>query len=58
MLLRILLQVVLLFAMLSAVIALASSGTGIVEKGLLVLVVGVLVWLAALVRRIGAPRPT
>jgi hypothetical protein len=54
-LLRIALQVVLFFLLLSLVIAVASAETGLLEKALLVAAGAVLVWLAARVRRLGAP---
>ena len=54
-LLRLALQVVLFFLLLSLVVAIASGGTGIVEKVALVATGAVLLWVASLVRRIGAP---
>jgi hypothetical protein len=54
-LLRLALQVVLFFLLLSLVVAVASAETGTVEKGVLIAVGCVLVWLASRVRRIGAP---
>jgi hypothetical protein len=54
-LLRLALQVVLFFLVLSLVVAVASAQTGIVEKVALIAVGAVLVWLASHVRRIGAP---
>jgi hypothetical protein len=54
-LLRIALQVVLFFLLLSLVVAIGSAETGIVEKIGLGAAVAVLVWLASRVRRIGAP---
>ena len=54
-LLRVALQVVLFFTLLQVVIAVARPETGPVEKAALVALAGVLVWLAPLVRRIGAP---
>jgi hypothetical protein len=54
-LLRIALQVVLFFLLLSLVVAVASSQTGTVEKVALIAAGAVLVWLASRVRRIGAP---
>lgn len=54
-LLRIALQVVLFFLLLSVVVAVASGNTGAVEKLGLVAVAAGLVWVAARVRRIGAP---
>jgi hypothetical protein len=53
------LQVVLFFTLLSVVIGLATAETGLVEKGALVALGSVVIWVAALVRRIGgqpAPR--
>jgi hypothetical protein len=58
-LLRLALQVVLFFLLLSLVVAVASAETGTVEKVVLIAVGCVLVWLASRVRRIGAPvRPS
>jgi hypothetical protein len=54
-LLRLALQVVLFFLLLSLVVAIGSSETGMVEKVALIAAGAVLVWLASLVRRIGAP---
>ena len=54
-LLRIGLQVVLFFLLLSLVVAVAAAETGLVEKVALITVGVVLVWLASRVRRIGAP---
>jgi hypothetical protein len=54
-LLRIALQVVLFFLLLSLVVAVAAAETGIVEKVALIAAGAVLVWVAARVRRIGAP---
>ena len=54
-LLRIALQVVLFLLLLSLVVAIVSAETGTVEKVLLIAAGAVLVWLASLVRRIGAP---
>jgi hypothetical protein len=54
-LLRVVLQVVLFFLLLSLVIALASAETGLLEEVVLVAVGAGLVWLAARVRRLGAP---
>ena len=54
-LLRIALQVVLFFLLLSIVVAVFASDTGIVEKLVLVAAGVVLAWLASRVRRIGAP---
>jgi hypothetical protein len=53
-LLRLALQVVLFFLLLSLVVAVASAQTGIVEKVALIAAGAVLVWLASRVRRIGA----
>jgi hypothetical protein len=60
-LLRLGLQVVLFFSLVAVVIGLAAAETGLVEKGALVALGAVLIWLASLVRRIGersAPRST
>jgi hypothetical protein len=54
-LLRIALQVVLFFLLLSLAVAIGSGDTGAVEKVALSAAAGVLVWLASRVRRIGAP---
>jgi hypothetical protein len=54
-LLRLALQVVLFFLLLSLVVAVASMHTGTVEKGALIAAGAVLVWLASRVQRIGAP---
>jgi hypothetical protein len=54
-LLRLALQVVLFFLLLSLVVAVASANTGIVEKAALIAAGAALVWLAARVRRIGVP---
>jgi hypothetical protein len=53
--LRVALQIVLFFLLLSLVVAVGSAGTGMVEKVSLIAAGVVLVWLASLVRRIGAP---
>ena len=53
-LLRVALQVVLFFLLLSLVVAVAAPQTGLAEKVALVTVGLVLVWLASHVRRIGA----
>jgi hypothetical protein len=53
-LLRLALQVVLFFLLVSLVVAIASAQTGAVEKVALIAAGGVLVWLASRVRRIGA----
>lgn len=55
-LLRVALQVVLFFLLLSLVVAVASAQTGTVEKVALIAAGAVLVWLASRVRRIGADR--
>jgi hypothetical protein len=54
-LLRLALQVVLSFLLLSLVVAVASMHTGTVEKVALIAAGAVLVWLASRVQRIGAP---
>ena len=54
-LLRLALQIVLFFLLLSLVVAVASAQTGIVEKVALGAAGVVLVWLASRVRRMGAP---
>ena len=54
-LLRLALQVVLFFLLLSLVLAVASGQVGTVETVALIAAGAVLVWLAARVRRIGAP---
>jgi hypothetical protein len=54
-LLRLALQVVLFFLLLSLVVAVASMHTGTVEKVVLIAAGAVLVWLASRVQRIGAP---
>jgi hypothetical protein len=54
-LLRLALQVVLFFLLLSLVVAVASAQTGIFEKLTLIAVGAVCVWLGSRVRRIGAP---
>jgi hypothetical protein len=59
--LRILLQAVLFFFLLGAVIALGSAETGVVEKLVLALLIAGLVWIAVQVRHIGdthGPRST
>ena len=53
-LLRRALQVVLFFLLLGLVVGLGSAETGVVEKGVLAVLAGVLIWVAARVRRIGA----
>jgi hypothetical protein len=55
-LLRIALQVVLVFLLLSLVVAVAAEQTGIFEKVALIAAGAALVWLASRVRRIGSPR--
>lgn len=55
-LLRLALQVVLFFLLLSLVVAVAAAETGLVEKVALITTGVVLVWLASRVRRIAAPR--
>ena len=54
-LLRLALQLVLFFLLLSLVVAVATAQTGLVEKVALVAAGVVLVWVASQVRRIGAP---
>ena len=54
-LLRLALQLVLFFLLLSLVVAVGSVQTGLVEKIALIAAGVVLVWLALHVRRIGAP---
>jgi hypothetical protein len=54
-LLRLALQAVLFFLLLSLVVAVASAQTGTVEKVALIAAGAVLVWLASRVRRIGPP---
>jgi hypothetical protein len=54
-LLRLALQLVLFFLLLSLVVAVASAQTGTVEKVALIAAGALLVWLASRVRRIGAP---
>lgn len=53
--LRVALQVVLFFILLSLVVAVASAQTGAVEKVALIAVGAVLVWFASHVRRVGTP---
>jgi hypothetical protein len=55
-LLRVAIQVVLFFVLLSLVVAVAAEQTGILEKVALLAAGGGLVWLATRVRRIGSPR--
>ena len=54
-LLRLALQLVLFFLLLSLVVAVAAAETGLVEKVGLIAAGVVLVWLASRVRRIGTP---
>ena len=54
-LVRLAVQAVLFFFILGAVMGIASEETGVVEKIVLAAFIGVLIWLAALVRRIGGP---
>jgi hypothetical protein len=54
-LLRLAVQVVLFLLLLSLAVAIGSAETGVAEKVALLACGAVLVWLAALVRRIGAP---
>jgi hypothetical protein len=54
-LVRLALQVVLFFLLLSLVVAVAAAETGLAEKVVLIGAGVVLVWLASRVRRIGAP---
>jgi hypothetical protein len=54
-LLRLALQIVLFFLLLSLVVAVGAAETGTVEKVALVAVGLVLVWLASRVRRFGVP---
>jgi hypothetical protein len=56
-LLRLALQLVLFFLLLSLVVAVGSAETGLVEKVALIAAGVVFVWLASHVRRIGAPPP-
>jgi hypothetical protein len=53
-LLRIALQVVLFFLLLSVVIAIGAAETGLMEKGALTVFGLTLVWVGSRVRRIGA----
>ena len=55
---RLALQVVLVFLLLSVVVGVAAAETGGPEKVVLVLVGGALIWLASVVRRIGLPSGT
>jgi hypothetical protein len=54
-LVRLALQAVLFFFLLGAVIGIGSAETGVLEKLAFAALAGGLVWLAAIVRRIGAP---
>jgi len=54
-LLRVALQLVLFFLLLSLVVAVGSAQTGTAEKAVLIAVGLVLMWLASHVRRIGVP---
>ena len=54
-LLRIALQVVLFFLLLSLVVAVAAAQTGVIEKALLIAAGAALVWVSSRVRRIGSP---
>jgi hypothetical protein len=54
-LLRLAIQLVLFFLVLSLVVAVGSAQTGLVEKAALIAAGVALVWLASRVRRIGAP---
>jgi hypothetical protein len=54
-LIRVALQVVLFFLLLSLVVAVASAQTGAVEKAALIAAGALLALLATRVRRIGAP---
>ena len=53
-LLRIALQVMLFFLLISVVIGIGAAETGLVEKGALTVIGLTLVWVASRVRRIGA----
>ena len=53
-LIRLALQVVLFFVLLSLVVAVAAAQTGLVEEIVLFAAGAVVVWLASRVRRIGA----
>ena len=55
-LLRMALQVVLFFLLLSLVVAVAAAQTGIFEKVAAIAAGAAVVWLASRVRRIGSPR--
>jgi hypothetical protein len=52
-LIRVALQVVLFFLLLGVVVGIAEPQTGLAEKVVLALSAALLVWFAALVRRIG-----
>ena len=52
---RLALQVVLFFVLLSLVVAVATAQTGLIEKVVLFAAGAVVVWLASRVRHIGAP---
>ena len=54
---RMAMQVVLFFLLLGVVIGIAAAETGVLEKLVLAVLAVALVWLAARVRRIGAPAP-
>ncbi len=55
---RIALQVVLFFVLLSVLVGVVSAQTGAAEKAVLVGLAGALVWLASVVRRMGRrPQP-
>jgi hypothetical protein len=59
--LRILLQAVLFFFLLGAVVAIGSPETGVLEKLVLALLIAGLVWIAVQVRHLGdthGPRST
>jgi hypothetical protein len=54
-LLRLALQAVLFFLLLAAVMAIGASETGVLEKLVIAVIAGGLVWLAVQVRRLGSP---
>lgn len=56
-LIRLALQAVLFFVLLSLVVAVAAAQTGLSEKVVLLAAGAAVVWLASRVRRIGAPVP-
>jgi hypothetical protein len=56
-LLRLAIQAVLFFLLLGAVVGIAASETGALEKAVLVAFAALVIWLATLVRRIGEPSP-